>query len=562
MKPIQLFFLSAFLYPLAIFSQSPQENPADALMRIKEQVTFLSDDKLQGRLTGSKGEKQAASYIIKQYKAAGLKPAGAGGSWLQPFPYNAGKKAEGKNELIINGQSLAITEDYFPVNLSANAKAKGSIVDVGFGMAAPKIRYDSYSGLRDLKGKIFLIECSTPDGDNPHSQYAPFADIKLRVDQAIEKGAVAIIFTNSNEKADDLKPNLDIHTTDATIPVIFIKAAAWKKVKRDQLNVAEMVVSLKTVSVTGHNVAGYLDNNSTSTIVIGGHYDHLGYNEFGGSLHRGEKGIHNGADDNASGTTGVMELARRLANNGITEKNNFLFLCFSGEEQGLIGSKYWVEHATYDTAKINFMINLDMIGRYRSDKGVQVSGLGTSPEKFEFIRRLTFDTLKIIPGEQGTGPSDHTSFYLANIPVLFFFTGTHEDYHKPSDDAPLVNYQGEYEIIRLIEKIVMTLDGEGTLPFAKTKQTDNADVPQFKVRLGIIPDYAFEGPGLRVDGVNDGQPAADAGIKKGDIILSIGSFPISDIMAYMKALASFQKGDQAPVKVKREAQEVELKVTF
>jgi C-terminal processing protease CtpA/Prc len=208
------------------------------------------------------------------------------------------------------------------------------------------------------------------------------------------------------------------------------------------------------------------------------------------------------------------------------------------------------------------MINLDMIGRYRSEKGLEIDGLGTSPDGFNFIHQLTVDSVKVILKDQGTGPSDHTSFYIANIPVLFFFTGTHEDYHKPSDDADKVNYTGEYEVLKYIEHVIHHIDNESTLAFAKTKDTDGGDIPQFKVRLGIIPDYAFEGPGLRIDGVDDGQPAAKAGLQKGDVIIQLGDFTVSDIMVYMKALASFQKGDTTNVKVKRNDQEMEFKVTF
>jgi hypothetical protein len=554
-----ILFLAAWIATSCAFSQS--DDKAAVTARLQTDISYLSSDDLEGRLVGSRGEKLASQYIIKEYKRLGLEAKGGSG-YLQKFPYDAGKKTTGKNELIINGQPLTLQSDYFPVNISANKKVKGSLVDVGFGIYAPQIRYDSYSNMRELKGKIFLMECSTPEGDDPHSKYAPYADIKSRVENAVAKGAVAVIFTNTNDQADDLRANLQIKSYEAAVPVVFVKGESWKRVKRESLNVAELVVTLKQVLVTGHNVVAFLDNGASSTVVIGGHYDHLGYNEFGGSMYRGEKAIHNGADDNASGTAGVLELARWLAGNNATEKNNYLFMNFSGEEEGLIGSKYWVEHATYDTSKVNFMINLDMIGRYRDEKGLEIGGLGTSPDAYNFIRTLPAGPLKVKYGEKGIGPSDHSSFYLANIPVLFFFTGTHEDYHKPGDDEPLINYEGTYNVLSLIKEIVVRLDESGTLAFASTGQADTADVPQFKVRLGIIPDYGFEGPGLRIDGVTEGQPAANAGMQKGDIILTMGDFKISDIMVYMKALASFKKGETTTARVKRGDQEIELAVTF
>ncbi len=557
------FLLCSFVLSLSfssmVFSQSTDST---LMINLKEHIYFLASDKLQGRQTGSKGEAAASKYIINNYKKLALKPMGSDGSYLQEFKYDVGKKVTGKNSFTINAKTIVLNNEYFPINASGNGKVKGSIVDVGYGISASAIKYDSYSGMTDIKGKIFLMECSTPDGDSPHSQYGPYADVKSKVEAAKAKGAIAVIFTNTNDKADDLEANLDRKSFDAGIPVIFLKADAWKKVKREQFNVLELKVTLEKITVTGHNVVAFLDNHAANTIVIGAHYDHLGYNEYGGSLYRGEKAIHNGADDNASGTAGVIELARLFSSNNITEKNNFIFLNFSGEELGLVGSKNWIGNPSYDSSKINFMVNMDMIGRYNAEKGMEIGGLGTSPNAFNFIRSFSFDSLKLKLTDGGTGPSDETSFYLANIPVLNFFTGSHEDYHKPSDDADKINYTGEAKILRMIENIVLQVDGKGVLPFTKTKQTDNGDVPEFKVKLGIIPDYLYEGEGLRIDAVNDGQPAANGGLQKGDIVLSMGDYLISDIMVYMKALASFKKGDTTIVKVKRNNEEKEFKITF
>lgn len=552
-----LLLLLAGIFP-ATFASPPDSSLVENL---KEHIYYLASDKLSGRNTGSKGEKRSYDYISEQYKKMGLLPKGELG-FLQPFSFNYGKRISGKNQLTLNGQDLSLDEDFYPLNSSANGKVKGKIVDVGFGIVAPSIGYDSYQNLSNLKGTIYLIECSTPDGDSPHSKYSPFADIKTRIQQAKSKGAIAVIFTNTMQDAEDLKANLEMNSTIEEIPVIFLKAATLKKYRQDEFNTASITINLEKISLTGHNIAAFIDNGAPLTVVIGAHYDHLGYGEYGNSLYRGEPGIHNGADDNASGTAAVVELARYFKNNGIKENNNYLFLNFSGEELGLIGSKYWLEHATIDTSKINFMINMDMIGRYDPDKGMEISGLGTSPEAFNFIRAISYDGLKLKQGESGTGPTDHASFYYANIPVLNFFTGTHEDYHKPSDDADKINYPAEASIIQLIESIVIQLDDDGQLPFFRTKETDLSNVPRFKVRLGIIPDYLYDGNGLRVDGVDDGKPAALAGIKKGDIIVAIGDFIISDIMAYMKALAAFKNGDTTTIVVKRGDVNVEMQATF
>ncbi len=560
MQKFALYLLLLLCHPgILIFADSQ-----DTLLvsHLKEHVYYLASDKLKGRNTGSKGEKQAYQYLIGQYKKMGLAPKGENG-YLQPFNFTYGKEMSGRNQLTINGINLNLNEDFYPLNSSGNGKAKGKIVDVGFGIVAPAIGYDSYKNLSDLKGSIYLMECSTPEGDNPHSKYSPFADLKTRIETAKNKGAIAIIFTNTSADAEDLKANLDINSPTFEIPVIFVKSASLKKNWRTEFNVASISTQLDKLTLTGHNVAAFIDNGASYTVVMGAHYDHLGYGEYGNSLYRGEPAIHNGADDNASGTAAILELARYFQNNGIKEKNNYLFLNFSGEELGLVGSKYWVQHPTIDTNNINFMVNMDMVGRYDSEKGMELSGLGTSPDAFNFIRTLSFDSLKFKLGENGTGPTDHTSFYYANIPVLNFFTGTHEDYHKPSDDAEKINYKAEASIVQLIATIVTQLDDDtAPLPFVKTKETENADIPQFKVRLGIIPDYLYDGTGLRVDGVDEGKPAALAGIKKGDIILAIGDYQVADIMAYMKALAAFQKGESTTIIVKRGDMNVELKATF
>ncbi|MBA2423460.1 MAG: M20/M25/M40 family metallo-hydrolase [Chitinophagales bacterium] len=560
MKKILLLF-TVFLL---IWVKNITADPTDSLLikNLRKHVNYLAADKLKGRNTGSKGEKKAYKYIIKQYRTIELGAKGEDG-FLQPFTFTYGRKLTGKNELTINGAHLKLNEDYYPVNISANKSVKGKITDVGFGIVAPELEYDSYKNFSPiLKGNIYLMECSTPDGDDPHSGYAAYADIHKKIENAKNKGAAAVIFTNSLTNAEDLKANLDINTPSSDIPVIFVKYDVLKTVLRKEFNSSVITTHLEKVALTGHNIAAFLDNGALSTVVIGAHFDHLGYGDFGNSLYRGEVAIHNGADDNASGTAAVIEIARRLKKNNIREKNNFLFINFSGEELGLIGSKYWVEHATYDTSKINYMLNMDMIGRYDPEKGVEISGLGTSPDEFKFISTLNYDDLKFKLSENGTGPTDHTSFYYANIPVLNFFTGTHQDYHKPSDDADKINYTAEAKIIRLIDSIIMVLDVKGTLPYSKTKESDGGDIPQFKVRLGIIPDYLFDGVGLRVDGVSEGNPASLAGIKKGDIILSIGEFPVADIMTYMKALAGFNKGDKATVIVKRGDMNSELHVIF
>jgi len=315
---------------------------------------------------------------------------------------------------------------------------------------------------------------------------------------------------------------------------------------------------------TAHNIVAYLDNKAAHTIIIGAHYDHLGTGEFGNSLDANAAGkIHNGADDNASGVAGVLELARYYSTNKVKEKNNFLFLCFSGEELGLYGSKYFTENPSINLAQVNYMINMDMIGRLDAQtKTVVVNGTGTSPVWETLLKTLETESLKTKTDSSGIGPSDHTSFYLKNIPVLHFFTGAHSDYHKPTDDWDKINYSGEAEVLNLIARVIDNLDNEPKLAFLTTKAKPMASRSAFRVTLGVMPSYTADGEGVKVDGVTDGRPGQKGGVQTGDIIIQMGDLVIKDIQDYMGALGKFDKGQTIPVKVKRGEEVVILTVTF
>ncbi len=314
---------------------------------------------------------------------------------------------------------------------------------------------------------------------------------------------------------------------------------------------------------TAENIIGYIDNGAENTIIIGAHYDHLGLGNDGSSLDANPKGkIHNGADDNASGTAGVIELARYFQKNGKKEKNNFLFICFSGEELGLYGSKYFTEHPTIDLSKVTYMINMDMIGRLPESKNLSVSGVGTSPSWSTVLDKLSNDQLIVKTDSSGMGPSDHSSFYVKNIPALHFFTGSHNDYHKPSDDWDKINYKGEVEVLNAIVKLVNELDAQPKLAFLTTKNKSMGGSRSFKVTLGVMPSYTSDVEGLLIDGVSDGKPAQKAGLLAGDIVVQIGEHEIKDIQNYMEALGKFEKGQTVPVKVKRKNEVLTYSVTF
>jgi hypothetical protein len=314
---------------------------------------------------------------------------------------------------------------------------------------------------------------------------------------------------------------------------------------------------------TGHNIVAYLDNGGTNTIIIGAHYDHLGMGNDGSSLDANPQGkIHNGADDNASGVAGLLELARYFKKNSVKEKNNLLFICFSGEELGLYGSKYFSEHPTIDLGKVNFMINMDMIGRMDAAKGLSVSGSGTSAYWEPVLKSLSTPEVPIKTDSSGMGPSDHTSFYLKNIPVLHFFTGSHSDYHKPSDDWDKINFEGEAKVLEVVIKVIESGDNQPKLAFLTTKNKSMGSSRAFKVTMGVMPSYTSDEVGLKVDGVSEGKPAHKAGVLTGDVIVQMGEYTIKDIQAYMDALGKFEKGQTVPVTVKRKGENVILMVTF
>ncbi|HWB62173.1 MAG TPA: M20/M25/M40 family metallo-hydrolase [Chitinophagales bacterium] len=313
--------------------------------------------------------------------------------------------------------------------------------------------------------------------------------------------------------------------------------------------------------IHGNNVVAYMDNHAANTVIIGAHYDHLGWGDTAYSLYRGPAAIHHGADDNASGVATVIELARWLKIEG-PKSNNYLFIAFSGEEEGLYGSKWYTQHPTIELKNADYMLNFDMVGRLDSNTHTLiVNGVGTSPAWKEVISKIPTQ-LHIKTTESGIGPSDQTSFYLKDIPVLFFFTGQHADYHKPSDVESKINYAGMVQVVDYTEALIKDMDSKGKLAFTKTKDENNENAPKFKVTMGVIPDYTFEGKGMRIDGVSDGKPASKAGIQAGDVVVQLGAVKVTDLMSYMKGLGQFNKGDITTVKVKRGNKTLKKKIQF
>lgn len=310
--------------------------------------------------------------------------------------------------------------------------------------------------------------------------------------------------------------------------------------------------------LSGRNVMGFIDNNSEFTIVVGAHYDHLGWGAEG-SLHTGEKMIHNGADDNASGVASLLFLAEKFSKNKLNY--NVLFVAFTGEEKGLLGSNYFMNNLFMKASNIDFMVNMDMVGRLDEDRRLAVYGVGTSPSFIPSMEQIESPTFQFKMDSSGVGPSDHTSFYVKDIPVLHFFTGQHAQYHRPEDDVELINFEGLYDVSHFIEKLILSLDQEDKLAFMKTKDKEQKG-RKFNVTLGIVPDYLFSGIGLKIDGTKDGRPADKAGIVKGDVVLKIGEITVDGMSEYMDALNFYKKGDEVKVVVLRDGVEKKVDVIF
>ncbi len=539
-----LFILFTFQF---IHAQKLKKSDKLIIGNLQAHVGYLADDKLEGRRAGSNGEKLASDYISNEFAKTGLLPKGDNSGFLQAFEINDGRALSDASYLIINGNRLEAMKDFFPLSYCPDGSLKGS--------AAVALQESGTPWFFDIK------EWLEAHADNPHFDLEHA--IKTKAGKIKEKGAAALFIYNSSGIEDNLKFEPKAKPGEAAIPVIYITNDARKKYLDDETATLDVKldIQIEERKREGHNVIGYIDNNAASTIIIGAHYDHLGYNEDHNSLYTGsDKQIHNGADDNASGTAGLIEISKMLKASKF-KNNNYLFIAFSGEELGLFGSKYFTEHPTIDIATVNYMVNMDMIGRLNdSSHALTVGGYGTSPAWGKEITATDkFFTIKF--DSSGAGPSDHTSFYRKDIPVLFFFTGLHSDYHKPSDDADKINYAGELFILKYICHVIEMNNKAGKLAFTKTREMQMG-MAKFKVTLGIMPDYTFSGGGVRVDGVSEGKTAQRVGIKAGDVLFQLGAYSFTDVQTYMEALSKFNKGDATRVKLKRGKEELSFDVVF
>lgn len=586
--------LIIFIITAATIFPQQDNNPDITAKEIQAHINYLASDSLKGRFTGSKECYEAAEYIKKEFESYSLKPF-FNGSFYQEFPFISGVELTGSNSLniTVNGEKInpVLKDEYITAPFSGETNLHTKLVFAGYGISAPDLNYDDYKGI-DVAGKVVVVMRYNPEYENPHTKFDEFSSFRYKATVARDKGAAGIIFVNGHE------PNIEEDKLfelkyDGGAPIKDIGAIQVKRkiidslFKKENLNFADyqkeitetkkpksfefknVSVDLKTgvkvVKRTSWNVAGYLEGNDpvlkNQYLVIGAHFDHLGMGQVG-SLYRGkEPQIHNGADDNASGTTGVLELAEKFASVKNKIKRSIVFITFSGEELGLLGSGYFVNNSPIPDSLMVTMINMDMIGRLNDEGQLIVYGTGTSEEWKDLLNKDNKYNFNLTFNDEGYGPSDHSSFYGKEIPVLFFFTGTHPDYHRPTDDADKINSPGEEKVVKYVYDISMDIDEQAGKPdyvLVPRKQQENTG--GWKVYVGTIPDYASNVDGFRLSGVSEGGPAQKAGLKGGDIMISFGSKKITNIYDYVYALKEFVPGDVVDVVVLRDGKEMTFKV--
>ncbi len=661
--------LAILLSSVALAQQPVAVKPAAAaveLERLRAHVTRLASPKLEGRKTGTKGADEAAEYIAAEFEKLSLAPGGnaeagprnevVAREYLQRFPYVAGVELGKGNELefTVRDKSwppVAIDfkpgEDWVPLGFSANARVREApVAFVGYGITAADQNYDDYAGA-DARDKIALALAGTPDGNNPHGRFARAGELRFKAAAARAAGAKAlvVIASEADFKDDKLsRLSYDNAGGDAGIPVAVVSRGAGARMLgrrsvEDLSQFEEMARALKSpasifkeaadigrmppgmLSITtdvvrkeapAANVVGVLRGSdpklADEVIVVGAHYDHLGHGGRG-SLAGREGGIHHGADDNASGTAAIIELARVLSAERARVRRTVVFIAFGGEEEGLLGSSHYVNHPAAPLEKTVAMINLDMVGRLRGD-ALMIGGVGTAAEWRAMIEEANNalevkvvaaslgggatqsgtdspasndkPAMPIVTGadgrvvatasatrrfnlrlnEDGFGPSDHSSFYAKRIPVLFFFTGTHEDYHKPTDTADRINYDGLAAVAEFVRHILSDLQASERRPtFAVAKTEASARSTGFTVSLGTVPSYGESTDGMKLDAVRAGSPAEAAGLKAGDKIVKLAGRDVRNVYDYTQALSAMKAGETYEVEVVREGARLTMKVT-
>src|SRR5579871_1069864 len=594
----------AALVAFFVFRIAADTTSADP-KRYQDDVKALASPAMEGRGAGTKGIGLAANMIEARYRSLGIEPAGTKG-YFQPFIVTTGAKLKEGNRLVTDDgkskQELKLNEDYVPFSFSSSGEIAGPVVFAGYGITAPEFGYDDYTNL-DAKDKIVLIlryEPASFDVKTGHSGFTQHAQFITKAINARNHGAKAVILVNGKIPAgeEDTLPKFGSvdGPENAGISIVQAKndiANAWLAAGGKSLAAAQahidasgapgsfdlpdslritLIVNVEKTHATVNNVLAYLPGKTDEYIIIGAHYDHLGYGNVD-SLAPSQIGtIHPGADDNASGTAGVLELARLLAPRKGQLERGILFADFAGEELGLLGSAEWVKEPTKPIDKADAMINMDMIGRIKDEK-VYIGGTGTGAsfkelldeEKAKFPFHFEYS-------QSGYAASDHTSFVGKKIPVLFFFSGLHSDYHKPSDTWDKINAADAAKLLNFIEDVALKIDSEPKrvayvqvnegLPAGHPNVSGTGGGGGYGPWFGSVPDFGQETDGVLFSDIQPGSPAAKAGFKAGDVLVQFGGAPIHNLYDFTDALRRSKIGDVVEVEVKRDGKPVKASVTL
>ena len=604
MKKVILRRISSLFFSFLIFSchnlkisldQKAQESEVAeiTISELRQHITFLASDSLKGRKPGTDGSRIAAEYIAEEILKTGLSPIEKNS--FQYFDVVTSISAGENNTFRFKDFNGEAEMDFTPLSFSENGDVTAPVIFAGYGfdVKTDSISWNDYSGL-DVTGKWVMVLRGDPE-DNPHGIFSEHNSLRKKTLVARDHGAAGILFLSGPEfdETDELIPLVyDQSQSGSAIHAIHIKrSVANRIIKESGYTISQLEQHLisdrKPVSfivqeeitastdlvkqtVTTQNVAGILYGSDPrlkeEIIVIGAHYDHLGF----GGAHSGSRRpdtlvIHNGADDNASGVAAILEIIEKLKAEQTKLKRSILFLSFGAEEMGLLGSKYFVNNPLVDLEKIKLMFNLDMVGRLDSTtKAITVGGTGTAVGLSDLVQQFSEgEDLNVKLSSEGYGPSDHTSFYIKNIPVLFFFTGVHEDYHTPEDDVEKINLSGEKLVAEFVHDLIIEAANvpESLVYQEAGPKEQSSGRRRFKVTLGIMPDYASEGgEGLRVDGVINNKPANRAGMEKGDVIVAMDGKPVKNIYDYMYRLEECKPGQRINIDVLRNGKKITLVV--
>ncbi len=587
----------------SVQADSPSQYTADKYL---EPIKYLASDQLKGRGDGTPELNKAANYIAERFKKAGLMPGSDNSSYLQKFSLVVGAKLASDNSFVVKtgekSETLKIDKDYIPLSFSANTSAEAPLVFAGYGITAPEFNYDDYTHL-DVTGKIVIVLRHEPQENDDKSVFAgkqmtTHSQIASKATNAKNHGAVGLILVNDNpnhpQEAEHLLKLGEVSgPQEMGIPIVQVMSGTvdeWLKPSKhsvtelqsaidkdasnhsfalDTTTKVVVKVDIERIRREVANVIGVLPGSDPALagqyIVVGAHYDHLGLGEHDSLSPKDIGKIHHGADDNASGTAGVLEMVDVMAKSTKRPRHSILFMCFAGEELGLLGSNYYANHPTIPLKQTIAMMNMDMIGRVSKNK-LYVSGTGTSPTFPQLVqdanKSLNFE---IAYSNSGYGASDQTSFTAKDVPVLFFFSGLHSDYHKPSDTWDKINAADGARVVELVAKIVGELDAQNEPPkYVRVAEPVSSGMGGggYGAYFGSIPDFGEIEHGVKFSDVKDGSPAAKAGLKGGDILIEFAGKKIDNLYDFTYALRSHKPGETVSVTVMRGEEKITRDVTL